>query len=295
MWAEGPAVVASAQAPGVPGSPDRWVQLTNVDAGPYERRFGAPIMMSACTLLEEASVPAQRSLRTFGRFDPGNPATWRHPEAAPGSTATARPLCDTPGQTRPVRGLDTGAPCVRVVYRICCEDKPETCLPITPVPELTNTLEGAAESYRNQRVMVVGANDGAGFQFWDFQVMADFSGRRADGKGSGLRRLVAAAGAGDGRVVRVRGQFRGRNLFGDLPAESQRGRDHWVLADQGAALWVMGKAPRGEGWALDLDQPSAAARWLEVEGRVEARDGVLYLKAKGVALVGGPLAAPEPH
>jgi hypothetical protein len=236
----------SGPAEGPPGSPDKWVQLTNVDAGPYERRFGAPIMMSACTLKDEVSVPMQRSIRTFGRFDPGRPASWRHPEAAPGSTATARPLCDTPGQTGPVLGFDTGAPCVRVVFQICCEDKAEICLEVTPVPELTNTIEGAAESYRNQRVMVVGAVDGAaGFQFWDFQVMADFSGRRPDGKESGLRRLVAAAEAGDGRVVRVRGQFRGRNLFGDLPAESQRGRDHWVLADRGAALWVMGKAPRG--------------------------------------------------
>lgn len=290
-----PTVAASAQAPGVPGSPDDWVHVTNVvEAAAYEQRYGAPIVMSACTMLDEPVVPPQRSIRTFGRFDPGQPGARRHPEAAPGSTATGpRPLCDTPGQTGPLRMADTGAPCERLVFRICCEDRGQSCLSITPVPELASVMEADAESYRNQRVTVVGAHTGAAFEFWDFQVMADFARRSALAPDSGLRRVVAEAGRGDGRVVRIRGQFRGRNLFGDLPEESRRGRNDWVLADQGAALWVRGKAPKGEGFSLDLDQPSASSRWLEVEGEVEARDGVVYLKASSVTLVSGPLPAPS--
>jgi hypothetical protein len=185
-----------------------------------------------------------------------------------------------------VRNGDLGTPCQRVEFRICCDDRPGACLTVSPVPEMTNTLEGVAESFRNQNVMVVGAADRAGFQFWDFQVMAEFA--RPDGRDSGLRAIVAAAGAAGGRVVRVRGQFRGRNLFGDLPPESSRGGKDWVLADQGVAVWVTGRAPKGDGWALDLDERSASERWLEVEGEVKARDGVVYLKARTVSLVGGP-------
>ena len=33
----------------------------------------------------------------------------------------------------------------------------------------------------------------------------------------------------DGQLVRVSGQFRGRNLYGDLPARSQLDRDDWVV------------------------------------------------------------------
>jgi hypothetical protein len=67
-----------------------------------------------------------------------------------------------------------------------------------------------------------------------------------------------------------------------------------VLQDQGVAVWVTGKAPKGEGWSLDLGSRSESVRWVEVEGEVAARDGVVYLKAKNVSLVSGPVAAAPP-
>ena len=94
--------------------------------------------------------------------------------------------------------------------------------------------------------------------------------------------------------MRVRGQFRGRNLFEDLPGESRRGSSDWVIQDQGVAVWVTGKAPKGDGWSLDLDRRSESVRWVEVEGEVSARDGVVYVKAKSVSLVAGPVAAAKP-
>jgi hypothetical protein len=123
--------------------------------------------------------------------------------------------------------------------------------------------------------------------------MADFAKREKGGRDSGLRSVVAAAGQAGRQPVRARGQFRGRNLFGDLPPDTRRGSSDWVIADQGVALWVTGRAPKGEGWSLDLDARSESVRWVEVEGEVMARDGVVYLKASRVALVGGPLKAPE--
>lgn len=292
---DGPCVVHAQTPPSVAGSPENWVHLTNAGGGAYEQRYGQPISISACTLTEGGvSLPQGQSVRVFGRFDPGMMSR-RHPEAAPGSTQTAaKPLCETPGQTGLVRTTG-GAPCATLVFSICCEGRERQCLPVSPVAEMADALEGTAESYRNQRVVVVGATGGPGpgFQFWDFQVMADFAKREKGGRDSGLRSVVAAAGQAGRQPVRARGQFRGRNLFGDLPPDTRRGSSDWVIADQGVALWVTGRAPKGEGWSLDLDARSESVRWVEVEGEVMARDGVVYLKASRVALVGGPLKAPE--
>ena len=295
--ADGPRDVSRQAPPGVPGSPESWVQVTNAGGGAYEQRYGQPMNISACTLTEGGvSVPTGQSVRMFGRFDPGMMSR-RHPEAAPGSTATgAKPLCDTPGQTGMVRMADMGAPCAPVIFSICCEERERQCVPVSPVAEMAATLEGTAESYRNQRVVVVGVNGGPGpgFQFWDFQVMANFAKRTSEGRDSGLRSIVAAAGQASKQAVRVRGQFRGRNLFGDLPPESRRGSSDWVIADQGVALWITGKAPKGEGWSLDLDSRSETVRWVEVEGEVAARDGIVYVKARSVSLVAGPIASTRP-
>lgn len=86
----------------------------------------------------------------------------------------------------------------------------------------------------------------------------------------------------------VVGQFRGRNLFSDLPRESRRRPTDWVLKDGDTALWVTGRPPRGEGFALDPDYMPDTARWLEVSGTAEVVGGVLYLRASKVVLVKPP-------
>jgi hypothetical protein len=92
-----------------------------------------------------------------------------------------------------------------------------------------------------------------------------------------------------GKTTRILGQFRGRNLFGDLPAGSARGKDDWVLKDGETAMWVMGKAPKGDGWKLDLDYKGDSKTWLEVEGKLETVNGITYLKASRVV----PRKAPD--
>lgn len=82
-----------------------------------------------------------------------------------------------------------------------------------------------------------------------------------------------------GKKIRVRGQFRGRNLFGDLPANSARSKDDWVLKDGETAMWVTGKEPKGKGWMFDLDYKGDTKKWLEVEGKPEVANGIVYLKA----------------
>ena len=93
-----------------------------------------------------------------------------------------------------------------------------------------------------------------------------------------------------GKKVRLVGQFRGRNLFGDLPAASQRSRDDWVLKDGDTALWITGKEARGKGWALDPAYQGDTVRFVAVEGKLEVVNGVVYLRASKVTLAAKPEA-----
>jgi hypothetical protein len=94
------------------------------------------------------------------------------------------------------------------------------------------------------------------------------------------------------RKVRVLGQFRGRNLYGDLPAKSERSPLDWVIKDGAYAVWVVGKSPKGSGWSLDVTLKSDTGRWMEVTGKPETVDGVVYLRALGVHLSKGPPSPP---
>jgi len=66
----------------------------------------------------------------------------------------------------------------------------------------------------------------------------------------------------------VLGQFRGHNLFGDLPERLWGRDDDWVLRSGEGAVWVTGKKPRGKGWSLELDYEPDGRFWLEVTGEV---------------------------
>ena len=269
---------SGAQAPtgNPPAGQQEWVQLTNADWGYYARMYGDAITMSVDTLLDEVSVQQRQAIRTFGTFQiPMNTMMGRsgksgqNPQSGPGAAST-------------------------LSFQICGEAKGHRCLTFIPVREIASDIEFQAEAFRGERVMIVGAFDTAGFLTWSFQVMPESAKRAKDGRDSGLRALVASAGAAEKQSVRVRGQFRGRNLFGDLPTETRRGSSDWVIHDQGVAVWVTGKAPKGDGWSLDLDRRSESVRWVEVEGEVSAKDGVVYVKAKSVSLVVGPVAAAKP-
>jgi hypothetical protein len=94
----------------------------------------------------------------------------------------------------------------------------------------------------------------------------------------------------EGKTVRVVGQFRGRNLFGDLPPSSERSRSDWVIKDDVYSVWVTAKKPRGSGWELDAGLKRDTGKWLEVVGRVETHGNVVYLRALKVT----PGVAPKP-
>jgi hypothetical protein len=170
--------------------------------------------------------------------------------------------------------------------------------PITPGRDVADNFDFEADSLNLREIEVVGtfqgasgadAVQGAGFWFWAYSAAPE---RRARPSTTGLlaiEDLVNRAGDLAKEPVRVRGQFRGKNLFGDLAAEGGP-PDGWVLKGGGFAVWVVGKRPRGDGWSLDVMSRSDCSRWLEVEGRMEKRGELAWLKAAKVELVAPPRA-----
>ena len=60
----------------------------------------------------------------------------------------------------------------------------------------------------------------------------------------------------------------------------------------------MGKTPQGGGWKLDLDYKGDTKNWLEVEGKPEVVNGIVYLKASRVMMSKAPATmrpAPPPR
>lgn len=97
-----------------------------------------------------------------------------------------------------------------------------------------------------------------------------------------LRAIALAPAAFEGREVTVRGRFRGRNLYGDAPAWPREGQWDFVLQAADAAVWILGRRPRGDGFDLSPTTRAHTGRWLEVTGRLEIRDELPVILASGI-------------
>lgn len=95
-----------------------------------------------------------------------------------------------------------------------------------------------------------------------------------------MRNLVLQPERFAGQTIVVRGRFRGRNLLGDLPAWPRRSQWDFVLQTADAAVWVVGKRPRGDGFDLATTSRAQTGRWLEVTGRVEIVDDLPVIVAE---------------
>ncbi len=92
-----------------------------------------------------------------------------------------------------------------------------------------------------------------------------------------------------GQTVTVIGQFRGRNLFGDLPDAPKKSRYDFVLRAADAAVWVTELRPRGKGFDLNVDARVDTGRWLQVTGIVQHERGLVSVHAAKIE------AAEEPQ
>lgn len=96
----------------------------------------------------------------------------------------------------------------------------------------------------------------------------------------------------EGQTLKVTGNFRGRNLFGDLPNTPGKSRYDFVLRGAEGSVWVTGLRPRGRGFELDVDRRVDSDRWVEVTGTVVHDRGLVRIEATQIALAKAPSSAP---
>ena len=84
--------------------------------------------------------------------------------------------------------------------------------------------------------------------------------------------------------VTVTGRFGGRNLNGNLPDSPGESHHDFVLASADAAVWIVGKEPKGNGFELDVQARIDTGRWLEVIGSVRVHEGMAIIDAGTIRL-----------
>jgi hypothetical protein len=215
----------------ISGVHESWT-VSNHTTDRYEGIYGRPVWVSLEEILR-GNAPLAGAIRTRGylrvdvRRGAGQGAAYR---LALGTISTAG-------------GLEAG-------------------LGIMPALSVRHEFDFEAESLKLREIEVVGTFEAgvgedthsvSGFWFWSYAGPPDPGGGRVAASCGSLTvaDLVRSAAGGERRSVKVCGQFRGRNLFGDLEGDAPQ-PDAWVIRDGGTALWVTGKAPRGDGFALDL-------------------------------------------
>ena len=129
-----------------------------------------------------------------------------------------------------------------------------------------------------------------GFWFWAYSLGPAKPSQAGRTGLLALEDLVAQPDRLAGETVKVVGQFRGKNLFGDLDGADEPG-DGWVIKDGAFAVWVVGKKPKGSGWSLDPTSRGDTVRWVQVTGTLDRKGKVTRIKAMEVALVPPPPAA----
>jgi hypothetical protein len=110
----------------------------------------------------------------------------------------------------------------------------------------------------------------------------------ADATAPPLRSVALEPERFEGQRVSITGQFRGRNLFGDLPEAPAPARWQFVLRSSDTALWVMGLQPRGKGFNFDPAKRIDSGRWVKVQGTVRTARGLTWLEGTTIELAQAP-------
>ena len=103
-----------------------------------------------------------------------------------------------------------------------------------------------------------------------------------------IRALALEPWRFEGQKITVTGNFRGRNLFGDLPGAPGKSRYEFVIRGAEGAAWVSGLQPRGRGFDLDVDRRVDTDQWLEVTGVVTYERGLVRIDASDLAAAKAP-------
>jgi hypothetical protein len=228
----------------------------------YEMRYGDPVEVSISDLISTPTAYNERAVRTRGRLE-----------------------------------MDANGSFRTYMLRNNFGDK----VRIGPVSEVRSNFESEALQMMGRDLDVTGvfivpaqANPSSGdvnigtITFWKYFGEPPEIKDVSKVPTATLEQISTNPGRFEGRQLRVVGQFRGSNLFGDLPPTSQTNRSDWVVKDDVYSIWVTGRKPKGEGFDLDTRLKRDSGKWLEVVGRVDVRKGFAYLSAQRVALTTPP-------
>ena len=229
--------------------------------GTYEGRYGKPQWVSLENIAR-GEAPLSGALRTIGML-----------------------------QVERADHFDHSSP---MTYALVSRDAMEkrAKLFICPVPEIEDNFVAVAESLRFREVEVVGTPDpqgsdacrrgSAGFVFWSYAVVEPKPPAAGpSGDVTPIGSILEDADRFRRRTVKVVGQFRGRNLFGDVPA-GEVPAEGWLIKDSGALLWIVGHEPRGKGFALDPLSEADGKWWVQVTGTPETREGRVVFRAREI-------------
>ncbi len=103
-----------------------------------------------------------------------------------------------------------------------------------------------------------------------------------------IRALALEPWRFDGESVSVTGQFRGRNLYGDLPSAPAASEHDFVLRAAGGAIWVTGIEPRGRDFELRPTARVDTGQWLAVTGILRHSRGLVTLEGSIISLASAP-------
>ncbi len=248
------------------------------DISRYEAMYGSPEFRSLDSEFVEP-WPKRQAIRTVGRVSPIPGRRSRGGGTAP--TGIAGPMA--PRYDNRFAG-----------FQICGE---QVCVAVVPVWEVREAFESLASASQGEALEIVGAVDELklegqqppypiAFQVWQASETLKATTHVEGGPGSSLEPIVRYPKGSQGRLVTVKGTFRGANLFEDLPLDSRRSADDWVLRDGPFSIWVTGKDPKGKGFSLDARSKGDCRFRLEVEGEIRTENDYIYLRAKKIQLLG---------
>jgi hypothetical protein len=238
----------------------------------YEMLYGTPVDVSLSDLVQNPIAYSNRAIRTTGRLEMSPQIQQRRTYILSDSTVDNALL-----QPVPEIGSEFESDAMRFLGRQ------------TQITGLVQELSTNLGDPTQPRIMIT---------FWQFMGPPEEIKGPLKFVDASLESLVMRPGRSDGQTVRVVGKFRGRNLYGDLPARSERASADWVIKDDVYAVWISGRKPKGPGWELDASLKRDTGKWVEVIGRPETRNGITYVRAAQVRITDPPRptadAAPPP-
>lgn len=103
-----------------------------------------------------------------------------------------------------------------------------------------------------------------------------------------LRAVAMEPARFDNQRITLTGQFRGLNLFGDLPDAPAQNRYMFVIRSGDAAVWVLGVPPKGKTFSFDSSKRIDTGRWVKVQGTVHITKGLTWLDGTSMELTQAP-------